>query len=392
MLLDFTVGNFGPFRDDMTLSLHATSVSEHPNNIVETNPNGYDLLSSVIVFGANASGKSYLTEALYVMKRVVQSVDDDSVIQMCYVPYRFNSECRESPVRMRIRQILDGVLYDYSVWFTSSEITHESLHHYPNGRRARIFERTGVNEYKGARKRVAAMTTSTRTYLAMAAMGGDVECSKVRNAIVNGIIVLPSDLDVLVQDSCRFTIDDSDRKAKTIRALNTADLGICDFTYNEREIKLADVKRKLTAEQYERIQSEAEATMALESAGTNCMFGLTGPLIDALENGKVLVMDELGAHLHPMLTRWIVRQFSSEYNPNGAQLIANTHDISLMDIEELLRRDQIWFVNKSRMDGASELYCLLDFDGVRKNTDVMRRYLDGRFNAVPAVRHRGVVD
>lgn len=107
-----------------------------------------------------------------------------------------------------------------------------------------------------------------------------------------------------------------------------------------------------------------------------------------MENGKVLIFDDLGAHLHPMVTRWIVRQFSRDNNPHGAQLIAGTHDIGLMDTDELLRRDQIWFVNKNREDGASELYSLSDFSGVRKDTDVLRRYLDGRFDTVPSIKHR----
>ena len=128
-----------------------------------------------------------------------------------------------------------------------------------------------------------------------------------------------------------------------------------------------------------------------ESIGTLSVFGLIAPLIDALENGKVLVMDDLGAHLHPLLARWIVQQFDEYRNPNGAQLVASTHEVSLMDIEELLRRDQIWFVNKDREDGHSDLYCLSDFDGVRKDTDVIRRYLDGRYSAIPWVKHRGVL-
>ncbi len=121
------------------------------------------------------------------------------------------------------------------------------------------------------------------------------------------------------------------------------------------------------------------------------MFGLMAPLIDALENGKVLVIDDLGAHMHPALTRWIVRQFSQYDNPNGAQLVANTHEVTLMDIEELLRRDQIWFVGKDRKNGSSDLCCLSDYEGVRKDTDVLRRYLDGRFRAIPLVKYRGVM-
>lgn len=414
MLLDFTVGNFGPFRDDATLSMQATSVSEHPENILDSEGYKGDILSSAIIFGSNASGKSYLIDAMVALRKLLRAVDDTGFPGSCYNPYRLTESSRESPVRLRIRLVLDGILYDYRVEFTSDSITKESLFHYPNRRPSRVFVREGA-EFTGGKKRIAGMTSANRTYLAMASVSSDPLCSKVRAAILNDIIILFPDLDRLVQESCSFGADDPGKKAKMVRGLCTADLGIDDFNYNERTMKLADVKMKIPPELYEKVQKESDTfttrdiflrhgftapgiddegrTMPLdfESAGTWCMFGLMGPLLDALENGKVLMMDELGAHLHPMLTRWIVRQFSADDNPNGAQLIANTHDIGLMDIDRLLRRDQIWFVNKGRADGASELYCLSDFDGVRKDTDVLRRYLDGRFDAVPAVRHRGVI-
>lgn len=413
MLLDFTVGNFGPFRDDSTLSMNATKITEHPDNLLDSNLSNEDVLSSVIVFGPNAAGKSYITDAMYILKRIVQTVDEN-ISASLYVPYRLSKSCRESPVRIRVRLIIEGLLYDYKVEYKAGEITSESLYYYPKNRPKRVFVRSG-EDYTGAKKRIIAMTTSGKTYLAMASVGADPLCSKVRNAILSDFVMLQSDLGALVQESCRFSDDNPERKAMTIRALGTADLGISDFTYSERQIKLVDLKNKLPPDLYESARRETDTLstrdiflrhdftapdvdeegrvfpIELESAGTSCMFGLMAPLIDVLENGKVLIMDELGAHLHPMLTRWIVKQFSRENNPNGAQLIANTHDIGLMDIDELLRRDQIWFVNKSREDGASELYCLSDFDGVRKDTDVLRRYLDGRFDAVPAIRHRGVI-
>ncbi len=414
MLLDFTVGNFGPFRDDVTLSMEATRVTEHPGNVLDSGPSDADVLSSAIIFGSNAAGKSFVTEAVYVLTRIVRAVDEGIQPEL-YNPYRLSKECRESPVRMRIRLIIDDVLYDYRVEFREGEITSESLFHYPKGRRARVFDRTGPREFIGAKKRAVSMTTPSKTYLAMAAVGGDSICARVRDAIMGGFIFVLTDPIALIQSSCRFCDDRPERKDTIVRALGTADLGISNFTYDERQVRLADIRDDIPPKIYEQALRESDMLstrdiflthdfdsptvddgsrtfpMDIESAGTRSMFGFVGPLIDALENGKVLVIDELGVHLHPTLTRWIVAQFSRGNNPNGAQLVANTHDVGLMDIAELLRRDQIWFVNKSRDDGASELYCLSEFEGVRKDTDVLRRYLDGRFDAVPAVRHRGVL-
>lgn len=415
MLLDFTVGNFGPFRDDATLSMNATKITDHTENLLNSDLSDENILSSAIIFGPNAAGKTFFVNALSALIGVIQTVDG-AIPSALYAPYRLSASCRESPVRMRIRLILGGILYDYRIEYESGTVISESLRYYPRKRPVRVFTRSAGNEFVGAKKHIEAMAAPGKTYLAMAALSGDPTCTGVRNAILNEFVILPPDLNILVQRSCAFSDGDPQKKAMTVKALNTADLGISDFTFTERKISLLDLKRKIPPELYESAQRSADTLstrdiflkhefpsseadeigkmfpIELESAGTTCMFGLIAPLIDVLENGKILVMDELGAHLHPVLTRWIVEQFSERNNPNGAQLIANTHDISLMDIAGLLRRDQIWFVNKDRTDGSSELYCLSDFGGVRKDTDVLRRYLDGRFDAVPAVKHRGAIE
>ena len=333
MLLDFTVGNFGPFKNDTTLSMNATKITEHRNNLLSQDLSDKDVLSSAIIFGPNAAGKSFIIDALYILTRIVQTVDDN-IPSVLYVPYRLTKECRESPVRIRIRLIIEGILYDYRVEYTAGTITSESLYHYPKGRSAKVFIRTGPDEFKESKKRIASMTTSGKTYLAMAAVAADPVCTKVRNAIINGIVLMPNDPSKSDQESCTFSEGNPGRKAMMVKALGTADLGISDFTYNERRISLADLKKKLPPELYEIAQGEMDFIplrdifmrhdftspdvdeegrvfpMELESAGTSCMFGLLSYLIDALENGKILVIDELGSHLHPMLTRWIVKQFS----------------------------------------------------------------------------------
>lgn len=414
MLLDFTFGNFGPFREDATISMQATSATEHDCNLIKTDLKD-NLLSSALIFGPNAAGKSSIIDAFYSLRHLVRNVDDKRKTTAIYNPFRLGKSTRESPVRMRIRLLLDGIKYDYRVEYLDGAIVNESLHHYPNGRPARVFERTGTVNYVGAKKRISSMTSDSMTYLAMAGVSSDPICSKVRRAILDDIIILPPNLYDLIQDSCRFVKADPSKKRIVIEALNTADLGVEDYTSKERKLVQSEISKIVSQELLDFVNGNQDLLtiddvfikhnyndpdfddegltfpLDIESSGTRCMFGLISPMIDALETGKLLIMDELGAHMHPTLTRWIVNQFSSVNNPNGAQLIANTHDISLMDISELFRRDQIWFVNKDRSNGSSELYCLSDFDGVRKDADVMKAYLLGRFDAIPKIRHRGVI-
>ena len=108
-------------------------------------------------------------------------------------------------------------------------------------------------------------------------------------------------------------------------------------------------------------------------------------IADALKNGRAVVIDEFGSDLHPMLTRWIVNLFNGMENDAGAQLIVNTHDIGLMDIDGFLRRDEIWFTDKNRRNGSSALFSLSDINGVKKRSNVRKDYLMGRFDGIPAV-------
>ena len=118
-----------------------------------------------------------------------------------------------------------------------------------------------------------------------------------------------------------------------------------------------------------------------ESEGTKKLFSLSGPLIDTLKSGDVLIVDELDARLHPLLTREIVRLFNDpEQNRNNAQLVFVIQDTNLLD-NQLLRRDQIWFVEKDRQ-GASYLYSLAEFK-VRNDATYEKDYIQGRYGAIP---------
>lgn len=411
MILDYTVGNFGPFRDDATLSLEATNVSEHPENVFRSEDGKDGVLTSAIIYGPNAAGKSYLIDGVLALYKIVSSRGGDDTLDRAYVPFKVSKECREAPVRMRLRMMIDDVQYDYRIEYNDREVVAESLHHYPNGRRARVFERDGPASFPNARKKISDLTAPDTTYLTMASIARDPVCSKVRDSILS-IDFAASDSDLLIEETCRMCENDPEARRLLIRALQSADLGIEVFSYRERQIRLADVKDIIPPDLYEGKKADSDMLTSMdvclehgfkdtdeegrtiqmdaESSGTKCLFGLMSKLIPVIMNGGVIVIDELGGHLHPRITRWVVKLFASYNNRNGAQLIANTHDVGLMDIDDLLRRDQIWFVNKDPESGISELYCLSDFEGVRKDTDVRRAYLNGRYDAMPVTVHHGV--
>ena len=127
----------------------------------------------------------------------------------------------------------------------------------------------------------------------------------------------------------------------------------------------------------------------MESEGTKKVIEISGPIFDTLNEGKTLIVDELDAKLHPLLTRNIVLLFMDpQKNTNGAQLIFATHDTNLLDLE-IIRRDQIWFAEKDKVE-STDIYSLVEFkdeDGkkVRNDRDIKRDYIRGRYGAIPFI-------
>ena len=415
MLASFSVSNFGPFRDEVQLNMQATASKDPRDNVIETDAVKGGLLSSSLVFGANASGKSYLLRAVRCLQLMVAEPYEDGFTYQWYEPFRLKSDTREGPTRLRIRLLLDGVIYDYGIAFTGNEIVGERLTYYPKRRPVTVFLRDGDADEEVMDETIRRMTSSSSSYLATAAKLNDEVCNRVRNAILKDVIVLGDDLSVLAGNSCDFIADDPKKRDLAIDGLRIADLGISDFSYTDHDMDPSALRDRIPPFIYNRMvegkslvknrdispihdftDHDGDECLAfplrIESAGTRDMFGLMGPLVDALVNGKVILIDEFGSCLHPLITRWIVSQFRGRSNPNGAQLIASTHDIGLMDVKELVRRDQVWFTNKDGETGVSELYSLSDFKGVRKGSDVMRAYLLGRFDAIPSVRARDVIE
>ena len=420
MLVDFSVENFGPFRDRVTLSLQATSRKEHLDNVIKCEPININLLSSALVFGPNASGKSHLFKAIRVLQQMVKDAFTDDTVYPWYEPFKLDQKSIHSPVFIQVRFYEDEVLYDYSISFLSDRIVSEKLVYYPMKRAKTVFERKNTTEdFKGKNKKLLALLNATTPFLVLGAKYNDELCSKVRRMINNIIALESQNIGSLPIRSCRFVEDDDAKTGMMINGLQKADFGIIDYELVDYAVDKEDAKKHLPLEAYEKLFSDSrnsikgfriavkhrygsasedaplEAIFDMdteESVGTRYMFGIMGPLVDSLVNGKTLLIDEFGSHLHPLLTRWLVKQFSKRNNPNNAQLIVITHDVGLIDTKDLIRRDQIFFTDKDRKDGSTTLYCLSDFKGTRKDDQVLKAYLMGRYDAIPLVSSRGVMD
>lgn len=387
MLVDFSVRNFGPFRDRAVLSMEPAAISDGMYAIRDTPAIRGGLLKAAAVFGPNASGKSFLFDALGSLRNIIGELRPEGGEVPGYIPFALSEDALKEPVSLGMRLVIDGVLYDYSLSYDDVSIVSESLYHSPNGRRALVFRR-GIEE-RNIDPDVMAHLTASTPYLFVAAGLNDALCNRVLQAIMSISIVYPGHRQDVIR-SFNLSQKDPEVKRMMLSALDAADLGINDFTGTFVPKSDSAVKEMHNMADIRMVHGFGDVgdqafPIGMESDGTVEMFSIMGPVGMALKNGGTVLIDGFGSELHPLLTRWLVGLFNSEANTNGAQLIVNTHDIALLDIRELFRRDQIWFVNKDRTSGASALYSLSQVKGVRKGSEIRGDYLMGRFDAVPSV-------
>ena len=414
MLLEFTLRNYGPFRDEAVLSMEKDAGDEHPDNTVICPETGRQVLTSAAVFGLNSSGKSRVFMAMGDLIRLIGSVPAPNSPIPFYNPFRLSRDSLREPTGMSIKFTAYGVRYEYGIAFDSERIASEYLHSYPHGRITKVFIRDGQGftfrrSDESSMRLISEMTPQNTPFLTMAAQLNNPVCQSVHRYLTRNIVVIGDAPMNLLWDVLSRISDDDRMKDRMVCAMGIADFGISDFIGETHSADVDDtpglpiqLKQLLESVPDSRIVSnrlemrhdfpnaDVDESLhyfpySIESRGTLQMFSMMGPVIEALRSGGVVLFDEFGSSLHTNISRWIVGQFSASSNPRGAQLLVNTHDLMLMDTEMLFRRDQIYFTNKDRGTGAAELYSLSDFKGVRKDLDVLKSYLSGRFDALPDI-------
>lgn len=390
MLLEFRVANYRSIRDEQALNLVASSDDAlAATHLAATGlKSAPQAVRSAVVYGPNASGKSTLLVALNYMRAVV--AESAAVIQpgQTYNVQRFKLDdaCADRPTAFELTFLLDGVRHQYAFAMTPQRIVSESLVVYRTSKPTQWFRRqlaadgeTYDYEFSayltGPRKLWQDSTRANALFLSTAAQLNSELLSPVFRWIVDSIVFLPAAA-IVNHDFTTALLATDEGRAKVRDFLTSADISIAD-------VKAVPRKGEFLVPMFQHATSKGSATFELqeESEGTQRLYGLAAPVLDVLQDGHVLVVDELDSSLHTLLVRRLIAMFHNPaVNPHGAQLIFSTHDTSLLD-HSLFRRDQIWFTEKDA-DQATRLYPLSDFSA-RKQEAWERGYLAGRYGAVP---------
>lgn len=404
MILEFSVKNFLSFKEKVTFSMIANSNKELNDNYVEIG--GNKVLKSAAIYGANASGKSNLFKILtlvVLMLRSSNSVDINAKLPL--IPFKLDKGSVNKPSEFEIKFILDETRYVYGFIADKDKIYDEYLYYYPNGRETKIFDRTNINEYSYTQKdekilrEIEARNAQNKFFLATATNWNFDKTKAAYNFLTNGIGTC-NNLEILKNMAYKMYETNPDYlKDFAIDFLQKADFNIEDYQISQIDVpgefltaipefiaKTLPDKPKAYQVLFKHKNSDNYLSIDEESLGTQMIFAFIPFLADSLKNKKVLIIDELDKSLHPFLVQYIVEIFNdAEINKNGSQLIFNTHDTNLLDLN-ILRRDQIWFTEKNSETGESDLYSLSDFS-VRKQENVEKGYMLGRYGAVPFIKN-----
>jgi len=395
MLRSFRFANHRSFRDEQELVLLPAYDQSRP------------VVPVVAVFGANASGKSNLLDALAWMRRAVlesfRKWEAESGIPRS--PFRLDAAAAALPSSYSVDLTIDDVQYTYGFTLDDGVVAEEWLNAYPHNRERVIFARHGqlvelgstVPERRGRAELLASLLRENSLLLSTAVQAGQDEVLPVYRWFREGLGFAGGKspswqvLEQLAQAIGRHPI--------FVPLLKAADLGIVDVIVDDVELlsgrATADLAYSVRSKQAVFLHGAGKVplTWVDQSEGTQLWALLLMAALEALQTGAALVVDEVDASLHPRLTARLIELFRHKStNSRGAQLLFTTHDATLLGTnlgEEVLRRDEIWFVDKR--DGASTLYPLSDFHP-RKDENRERRYLAGSYGAVPVTFPDSLVD
>ncbi len=425
MLIEFKFGNYRSFRDEAVLSMEAMGLGRLKNCLISYN--SMKLIPSVAIYGKNGGGKSNVIRAFWLAVQFIKNAQrtQHENAKIPVKPFLLNDYSMDEPTFFEFTYILDKVKYIYGFSATKEKIFSEYLYHSPKGQKATVFTRTeqefAFTEEKAKRKMISEAVAPNQLFFAVACTMNDSDCMRAMKWF-REYIFFSRDYADIPKQLLEYS-NDQNMLAAISEYAKAADLGIekMEFEFKNEEVKdiesannipegmksalnafMQVLKENSNVSEIGLQKSEVRATsyhnginkdgvktsftleLSDESDGTRKLMSIAPAIVSVLNNGGIVLVDELEKELHPMLVNYIVAKFQSENsNPNGAQLIFTTHNTELLNME-LIRKDQLYFVDKNRKDGISELYSISDFS--TKTADNIRKgYLAGKYGATPDI-------
>ena len=402
MLIEFSVGNYRSFKDVVTFSMVAAPI-EHENEEIDQNnifaaTKEINLLKSTVIYGANASGKSNLIRAISFMRNFVfdsaigKRVDNPINTE----PYKLSNDLEGQTSYFEVVFLIGNIRYRYGFEVDLQTVKSEWLYQTSTNKEVKLFSREHKNiEISSKFKEGKSLENKTRRDALFLSVVSQFD-GNISIQIVTWFrqVYIISNIDE--EDEWRgltdvLFFDKHWYQEKLVSLITSLDLGIKDLevvetpntniegshsrSVNTTHWKYDGTGKKISLEKFDIVKEE--------SAGTQKLYRLSGLLINLLDVGGILIIDELDARLHPLITCAIVKLFNSfKTNLNNAQLIFTTHDANLLSYN-LFRKDQIWFTEKNRY-GATDLYSLVEYK-IPDNTTFEQDYIAGRYGAVPFI-------
>ena len=416
MLIGFSVGNYKSFKETVTLSMVASSITEEDkeldkNNVFEIN-HKLNLLKSAAIYGANASGKSNLVAAINFMKWfVLNSSKETQVSEAIDIEvFRLSTETEKEPSFFEIVFLLEGKTFRYGFEVNAREVVSEWLFQADESEEKMLFERDFDNytlddfpEGQG----ISDKTRSNALFISVVAQFNGKLSGKILLWFSKNLQLISGLEDRQYRKETLESLEHDRHRHDIIEFIKKLDLGIADIEIINQPVFVIANNTAVYGSSYGSLHPISQIKPAVktvhrkydaddkqtstvlfdiekhESEGTNKLFALAGIILDTLRTGKILLIDELDARLHPLITRELITLFNSnEINPRNAQLIFTTHDTNLLS-SKTFRKDQIWFTEKDNK-GATDLYSLVEYK-VGKDASFERDYIIGKYGAIPFI-------
>ena len=424
MIQSLTIKNFLSFKNEVSFSFEATRDKKLEDYHVVEVAAGVRLLKFGVVYGANASGKSNLIYAFEFLKEIWEHTSKFKNDPTGAVPFLLDKKTPDEPCCISLRFFINSIKYHYLLEISKEKILKENLVYYPGTQPALIFDRqlkNNISEIEfGAKIRISSLAKEeislkclpdTSVFAAYSQVNINIaELIPVVEWIRNGFMHIV-DPNVNLMDYAENIILRNPRiETNVLSFLQRADFNISSTRFRETDEYMEDFVKSNT--NYMDIQlngliSESEAKYnskklgflhkiindqgedefylfpkGLQSAGTLRSFGLSVVILQALKNSSFLAIDEIESKLHPRLIEFVIENFLKQ--SKQAQLLVTTHYDGLLEEDDLLRKDNIWFTEKKR-DGSTQLFSLSDFNAVNRISSLQKAYKYGKFGAVPNI-------
>ncbi|WP_295688594.1 AAA family ATPase [Leptotrichia wadei] len=417
MLLDIEIKNLKSFKNQTIFSMEAENKIEDRNSFeVEVGKEKFELLKTAVLFGGNASGKSNFTSVLsifryYLFNKGIEKYNKEG--------FRFGEEDKNSTIK--VRNVVDDKIYEYilEINFNTKKIIKEKLYITALERKL-VFERENNKIVKYDKETFSEYEIT---------IGFINETLTDSDSVISRIIEwrVPEEIEKYIfyidkikinnysDDLGKYIYENKNNKKLVIEFLKKIGIIVNDIeVYREKnEFFLKNIRESkefqiLSEKEQEKLLSQIAYIYRIhfvyednqkqkykleyyeQSAGTQKILSMFFPIYNLLNNGGVMIIDELDITLHYSLIKEIIKMFNSvEYNRKNAQLIFTTHNLLLLDFN-LFREDQIWFLENNDVSTGTELYSLSDVEGYEKNKYLLRDYLNGNFGGIPKLKDFGV--